>query len=201
MSEGKHHPAEFPPGTCTNTAPPTTTTPLPFSGSSRTPHPHGGKPKDGKPAPGAVTGRDPPQTEPCGGPRTAPAFQPFVCRAVRTFPRDRHGNACNKRSHRPALCPGPRSPSAQHPHLSGRTSCGQRRGGARPPSLPPSLPPPAGPARPAGKGGRRSAATDGEGQAGSPVSTWHCPPGSSRHPAVSSGKEVSTIHRLLLTNY
>lgn len=197
MSEGKHHPAEFPPGTCTNTAPPTTTTPLPFSGSSRTPHPHGGKPKDGKPAPGAVTGRDPPQTEPCGGPRTAPAFCLPGCPHLPAGPP----RECLQQKE-PQTRAVPRAPlpfrAAPSPLRQNILRAAARRG---PASLPPSLPPPAGPARPAGKGGRRSAGTDGEGQAGSPVSTWHCPPGSSRHPAVSPGKEVSTIHRLLLTNY
>lgn len=144
VSEGKHHPAEFPPGTCTNTAPPTTTTPLPFSGSSRTSHPYRGNQRKANPplvlSPGGTLHRQSLAAAPA--PR-----RPFVCRAARTFPRDRHGHGCNKRSHRPALCPGPRSPPARHPHLSGRTSCGQRRGGAGPPpSFPPSSRPP-GPAR------------------------------------------------------
>lgn len=136
----------------------------------------------------------------------APALlphQPFVCRPARTFPQ---GNP--HREPRPhALWPRPSVPSrprpAQHPHLSGRTSCGPAGSGEAGPGLPPSLSFPLSlrPAR--GKRGRGTAGTaPGEGQPGSSVSICHCPPAARGQPGVSA-REGSHCNpaRLLLTNY
>lgn len=138
-------------------------------------------------------------------PRTAPAF---VCRAARHLPA-RSGQQKEPQSHR--LSPRPSCPAGHagsRPLPRTTTSPfrqnilrpgGQRRGGARPPSLPP------GPRGSAAEGARPltgRAAAPGEGQSGSSVSVCHCPPAARGHPGVSA-REGSRCNpaRLFLTNY
>lgn len=208
---------EFLSSTCSNTAPPTT-----FSALLRVLHdisPVWGKNQMKANPPLVLCHRERRSTHgalrrfprrPRSCPHTAPAFCLPSCPAPsRRIAPGSDGNGCNKRSHKSTRCaPGRAAPlpsrAAPSPFRQNIVRPGgQRRGGARPPSLLSHRPP--GLRGNAGEGARPltgRAAAPGQGQPGSSVSIWHCPPAAPGHPAVSA-REGSHCHpaRLFLTNY